>query len=164
MNSFEPFIIYWRNYGGLRALFLSPYFWAAIALTAALFPLWIEPVPPGTRPITALTLQIIPSLMAFSLGGMAIFLALSGRAFIDALREDGDDNSLFMEVISGFFHFLLVQTLALVLGLFSQAYGASNITAAATAFLLMYSVTSALAIAAMLINVSRIYNATGGGD
>ena len=39
------------------------------------------------RPITDPTLQIVPSLMAFTLGGMAIFLALSGRRFVDALRE-----------------------------------------------------------------------------
>ena len=67
-----------------------------------------------------------------------------------------------MEVVTAFFHFLLVQTLALVCGLFSEAYEANTACAGATAFLLMYSITSALAIAAMLVNISRIYNEAGG--
>ena len=102
--------------------------------------------------------------MAFTLAGMAIVLALSGRRFTDAIREDGAPDSLFMQVVALFFHFLLVQTLALMCALFSRTYVESDKLAGGAFFLMVYGITSAIAIAAMLLNVSRIYNVTGGGD
>ena len=102
--------------------------------------------------------------MAFTLAGMAIVLALSGRRFIDAMREEGEPNSLFMKVVALFFHFLIVQTLALVFALVAKTYSGSHVLAGIAFFLALYGVASAVAIAAMLLNVSRIYNFTGGSD
>lgn len=80
------------------------------------------------------------------------------------MREDGLENSLFMKVVALFFHFLLVQTLALTFSLVSRTYGAIDALAGSAFFLTAYGVTSAVAIAAMLLNVSRIYNFAGGAD
>lgn len=69
-----------------------------------------------------------------------------------------------MQVVVLFFHFLLVQSIALVLALISRTYIANDWLAGAAFFFALYGVSSAVAIAAMLLNVSRIYNLTGGGD
>ena len=164
-SSFEPFKIYWRLYGGLPALIFSPYVWAAGIITWACAPLWNKvDSASGTRAGIDFALTAIPALMAFTLAGMAVVLALSGKRFIEAMREDGDPKSLFMKVVGLFFHFLLVQTLALVACLISRTYPAVNWLAGLGFFLTAYGITSAVAIAAALLNVSRIYNFTGGGD
>jgi hypothetical protein len=71
-----------------------------------------------------LALTIIPALMAFT--GMAVILALSGKQFVNAMREEGSPNSLFMKVVGLFFHFILVQTLALIVALLSRTYVSSD--------------------------------------
>lgn len=164
-SSFEPFHIYWSLYGGLRGLILSPYVWAAALLTWLCAPLWLQFDPvTEVRPATDLVMSIVPALMGFTLAGMAIVLALSGRVFVEALREGGDPKSLFMKVVVVFFHFLMVQTIALIGALISRSYPASDQVAGAVFFMMAYGLMSAVAIAAALLNVSRIYNLAGGSD
>jgi hypothetical protein len=159
----EPFRIYWRNYGGIRALAGSLYLWSAIALTIACYPLW-RPFERAGRPTAQLAIDIVPSLMAFSLGGMAILLAFSGGRFLDAIRQRGAPNSLFMEIVANFFHFLLMQSAALVLAVLVKAYPTGWALAGVAFFFLAYSLTSAIASSAMLLNASRIFNVVGGDD
>lgn len=106
-------------------------------------------------------IAVIPGLMAFTLAGMAIILALSGQRFTIAIRENGKPDSLFMKVVALFFHFLLVQTIGLILAFFLKSYPVSDLLAGATFFFATYGVASAIAIAAMLLNISRIYNIAG---
>jgi uncharacterized membrane protein len=165
MAPFEPFQIYWKTYGGFKALVRSLYLWVSVALTGACFPLWTDRGFMGDeRPITATLLSLVPALMAFTLAGMAIVLALSGKRFVTAIREDGREDSLFMKIVVYFFHFILVQTVALVLSLLAASYVSQTWLAALAFFFAVYGVASALSIAAMLLNVSRIYNLTGGDD
>lgn len=162
MRSLEPFKIYWGLYGGYRALFKSAYFWGAVILTGVCAPLWLTyDFLEESRPAVDAALTIVPGLMAFSLGGVAVILALSGRHFLKAVREGGDEKSLFMKVGVYLFHFLFIQSLALVAALVSSAYPESNVLSGVAFFLMAYGVTAALATAAMLFNVARIYNATG---
>lgn len=154
-----------RSTGGIRALLKSLYLWTAVVLTVVCAPLWLDvDFLDEKRPAIDITISVIPALMAFTLAGMAIVLALSGRQFVEAMREEGAPDSLFMKVVALFFHFLLVQTLALIFSLVSRTYVSSDVLAGASFFLAAYGVTSAVSIAAMLLNVSRIYNLTGGGD
>ena len=154
MTPFEPFRVYWRVYGGWKALLSSIYFWLSAAITLACYPLWSEvSSTDGGRPVTDTLLTIVPALMAFTLAGMAIILALSGSRFIKAIREDGRDDSLFMRVVAFFFHFILVQSLALLAALVSASYPSVDWLAGGAFFLAAYGVASAVAIAAMLPNV-----------
>lgn len=102
--------------------------------------------------------------MAFSLGGMAILLAFSGGRFLNAIREGGKSNSLFMEIVANFFHFLLVQTLALATAMMVKSFPDWTPLAGMAFFFLAYSLTAALASSAMLLNASRIFNKVGGRD
>lgn len=116
------------------------------------------------RPIADTLLTVIPALMAFTLAGMAIILALSGTKFTKAIRQGGQYDSLFMKVVVLFFHFILVQTVALVLTFFSASYPSQDWLAGVSFFFATYGIASALAIAAMLLNVSRIYNIASDDD
>lgn len=165
VSSFEPFRLYWTTYGGLKALLKSIYLWASALVTAGCYPYWMDrDFLEGDRPSSEALLTVVPALMAFTLAGMAIVLALSGKRFTNSIREGGRPDSLFMKVVVLFFHFLLVQTIALILTFFSKSYPSQDWLAGAAFFFATYGVASAVAIAAMLLNVSRIYNVTGGGD
>ncbi|MEA3036655.1 MAG: hypothetical protein QOH04_2427 [Sphingomonadales bacterium] len=165
MRSLEPFRIYWKLYGGYRALLKSAYFWGALLLTGVCTPLWLKvDMLEETRPAIQIALTIIPGLMAFSLGGVAVVLALSGKHFLKAIRESGAENSLFMKVGVYLFHFLFVQSLALVACLVSSSYPTSAPLGGLAFFLTAYGITAALATAAILFNVARIFNATGALD
>lgn len=158
--SLEPFRRYWRIYGGWKALFSSAYFYTALVLTAVCYPYWSKV---GTDS-AQLSINIIPSVMAFSLGGMAIILAFSGGRFLNVIRQGGHEASLFMTVIANFFHFLVVQTLALITAVIALAFPKPLLPSAVAFFFLAYSVMTALASAAALFNVSRLYNVTGDDD
>ena len=109
---------YWKAYGGFKALFTSQYFYSAIVISGALYPLWIE------KPSHDLIITIMPSLLGFSLGGYALLLAIGDedfRAMISGTDESGEP-SPYMEVNSTFVHFILMQFLSLVVALFSLAY------------------------------------------
>ena len=155
--SLEPFRRYWRIYGGWKALFSSGYFYAALLLTVVCYPYWRTP---GTAS-AQLAIDIIPSVMAFSLGGMAIILAFSGGRFLNVIRQGGEEGSLFMTVIANFFHFLIVQTLALISAMVVFAFPKPLPPTGVAFFFLAYSTTTAVASAAALFNVSRIYNVAG---
>jgi hypothetical protein len=158
--SLQPFQRYWRIYGGWRALFTSIYFYAALVLTAVCYPYWSKV---GTDS-AQLTVDVIPSIMAFSLGGMAIVLAFSGGRFLNLIRQNGDEASLFMTVITNFFHFLVVQTLALATAVVVFAFPKPLWLSGIAFFFFAYSVTIAVASAAALFNVSRIYNLSGDSE
>lgn len=105
-------------------------------------------------------LNIIPSLMGFTLGGMAILLAFSNENFLKAIQEDGKPRSLFMQGVSAFFHFILIQTLAITLALIAKS-AANDVISAIGFFLLTYGLLSALSVAGLLLQISRVFNAAG---
>lgn len=156
---FKPFGIYWNIYGGWKALLHSIYFHSAFILTALCFPLWTNTGQHGDeRIVVPILLGMVPALMGFTLAGMAIILAMSGQRFLNAIRQGGQEDSLFMQVSAVFFHFIIVQTSALIFSLLSASYPRQDWLAAGAFFLASYGVTSAIAIAAALLNVSQIFN------
>tara|TARA_R110000868_G_scaffold205720_1_gene454314 strand:- start:340 stop:714 length:375 start_codon:yes stop_codon:yes gene_type:complete len=104
-------------------------------------------------------IDIIPGLMGFSLGGMAILLAFSNEKFISAIRQDGKIDSLFMKCVASFFHFLLIQTIALAFSIISISYD-SNFISGLGFFFLSYGMLAAISIAGLLLQISRIFNVT----
>lgn len=156
-DSVDPFRRYWRIYGGWTALLRSFYLYGALALTATCWPFWSKP---GTES-AQLAIDVVPSIMAFSLGGMAIVLAFSEGRFLKTIRQGGKEQSLFMKVITNFFHFLTVQTLALMSAMIVLAFPEDRIPSGVAFFFLSYSIFTAIASAAGLFNVSRLYNVIG---
>lgn len=101
--------------------------------------------------------------MGFTLGGMAILLAFSNEKFLRSIRAGGKPDSLFMKAVAAFFHFLFLQSIALVLALIVMAHP-TDIISALGFFFLTYGMLAALAVAGMLLQISRVFNATGSFD
>ncbi len=148
---------YWQVYGGLPSLLRSTYFWMSIVITIVAYPFWSD-IPSYKAPEwTAITLQVVPSLMGFALGGMAIMLAFSTGRFLDAIRQKGKENSFFMKVIASFFHFSVVLGISLLVALMTIAFPNRYLSGIGF-FSSVYGVMLAIATVDHLWQTASIFN------
>ncbi|WP_415919738.1 hypothetical protein [Tateyamaria sp. SN6-1] len=163
MNKASPYLsafkTYWRVYGGWKALLLSPYFLFSLLFSVVLKPIWYDQFLNGVV-WSEWALPIIPSMIAFSLAAMAIFLAISNDRFLKLLREGGKENSYLMKVMVAFFHFIFVQFFALGGCLLFVAFPSIVLSAIGFA-IFIYALSCGIAAAAALLDVTEVLNALG---
>ena len=103
---------YWTAYGGTRALIRSPYLHLAFLVLLITSHYWIN------SPWWEQPLSIIPNLLGFSLGGLAMLLSFGNAEFQKFIskkdEESGSDPTAFIEVSASFVHFMLLQLAALL--------------------------------------------------
>lgn len=103
---------YWTAYGGIGALIRSPYLHLALLVLAITAHYWIK------SPWWLQPLSIIPNLLGFSLGGLAMLLSFGNAEFQKFISEKDDDSdtspTAFIEVSASFVHFMLLQLASLV--------------------------------------------------
>ncbi|HEX8194112.1 MAG TPA: hypothetical protein VF552_14555 [Allosphingosinicella sp.] len=159
-NAFQG---YWRVFGGIWQIARSTYFWLAAILTATLPKLWLTAEQGGEPVWVSVTLDIVPSLLGFALGGMAIMLAFSSGKFLEAIRQRGKDNSYLRKIMASFFHFSVVLTVALVIAYVSKFYGNRYLSFVGV-FFSLYGVLLILATASRIWHTARIFNAVTEND
>lgn len=149
----KTFGVYWEAYGRLPALLSSPYVYLAVAFTAACYPLWSNQES-GWQQIV---LDVVPSMLGFSMGGMAIVLAFATSKAFSVLAEDGARDSFFIKLIAAFFHFILVQGGAILIAVAANSY--ENLYLSAVGFFLFsYAVLAGVATAGQLLNSGYVLN------
>lgn len=101
---------YWKAYGGARVLIFSPYVHLACLLLLITRATW------GSERWWDQVFTILPSLMGFSLGAIAIFLGIGSDSFRGLLssRTKEAAQSPFLTVTATFTHFVFVQALAIL--------------------------------------------------
>lgn len=119
MDSFKD---YWRVYGGMYALCDSPYLLLSLLVFLISMPLWAILSHEHIFEWKHISLSILPSMVAFSLGALAIIIAFSNEQFLKLMREGGSDSSYFLKASATLFQFILVQFLALIFIFFLFAY------------------------------------------
>ncbi|MER9137516.1 hypothetical protein NKI20_14670 [Mesorhizobium sp. M0830] len=102
-------------------------------------------------------IDIIPSMLGFSMGGMAIVLAFSSAQSFKVLSENGAADSAFLKMIGNFFHFILVQTVAIFTAVFGKGYH-NEVLAAFGFFSFGYAILVAVATAGQLLNTAQVVN------
>ncbi|ENW95995.1 hypothetical protein [Acinetobacter sp. NIPH 298] len=117
---------YWTAYGGWRALLSSPYLWCAFLGTFFCYSFWTK------EDFLILALSALPSLLGFSLGGYAVWLAIGDQRLKKMLSEhtqkqSADTPSDFMKVNATFVHFIILQIISLVYLIFLKANSFSEI-------------------------------------
>lgn len=110
-------IRFWVAYGGWIALVKSKYLWASIILTAVLFKHW------AGNEWWDDVLSIMPSLLGFSLGVFALWLAIGDDEFRRIVVGESvpGKTSPYMTVNATFVHFILLQLIAIFLALINKA-------------------------------------------
>jgi hypothetical protein len=155
----KTFKIYWGLYGGWRALATSPFLYLAVILTALLRPFWSSVAADGSVTWAQVAIDIVPSMLGFSMGGMAIMLAFSDGKFFTAITQKGKADSFFVKVVASFYHFIVVQSSALIFALVGKAYSHPVLSGVGVG-LLLYAMLTAVAVAGQLLHAARIFNAT----
>lgn len=115
----ELLVRYWKSYGGWPAILFSPYFHFSVLLGLSTFPYGF----PENAPWWDLPLTVLPSLVGFSLGGYAIFLAFGDEKFkrlIAGQDEDGEP-SPYLTINTTFLHFIMVQVVGLILAVAAKS-------------------------------------------
>lgn len=152
---------YWSVFGGAWSLLRSTYFWLSVVLTLISKPLW-ENSPNQAPKWAAIATSIIPNLLGFALGGMAIMLSFSSGQFLQAIRQSGKEDSYFMKMIASFFHFTVILTTSLIISLFCDIYP-NEILSVFGLFCLFYGVLLVPATAASIWHTARVFNAADDG-
>lgn len=168
------FCTYWRDYGGLKELFLSPFFHLSI-VSSILYALGVV-----TFSWREFVLSSLPTILGFSLAAYAITFSLMGSAIHRALSVAIDDRqgiSLKNIVNSTFFHVLVVQVFSLIYAILSKGSLIANFIKEATSsdhhtsdvvnrfyfagdvfgfFLTTYSVTLLLTVGIAMFRLGRL--------
>lgn len=159
MTAFET---YWKVYGGWREVLFSPYFFFACVFSIACWPVLVIPSEDSFVWV-GWAISALSGILSFSLGAMAIFLAFANEAFLKLLRQRGVQSSYLMTVVTAFFHFIVVQFLAIGGCVVVIAY--ENVYLSGVSFLLCsYAMACGLAAAAALVDAAEILNAMGRFD
>lgn len=110
---------YWGTYGGWSGFFSSPYLHFSLLLLLVTYGTWSEDSWWDN------VFTVVPSLLGFSLGALAIFLGFGSERFRDVIsgkRPDKlDEISPYMSVTAAFTHFIVVQIWAVVIAVVSGA-------------------------------------------
>jgi hypothetical protein len=144
---------YWRVYGGWRALVRSPALWASVALALVSFPLWLQNTSAGY------VFSIVPNLLGFSIGAMAVVLAFPTSEIFNIIAEGGREDSYYLDLVTKFVHFVIIQVLSLVLALLTAAFPFC-LFSLLTLMLLYYAVITAIMTALALFDVAIFYNSS----
>ncbi len=155
----ETFRVYWRAYGGWFALITSPYFLCAGIFAALCKPLWFDGAAKNF-PWTDWALSLLSSLISFSIGGLAVILAFSNEKFVRLIRQNGKENSYFMVLTTAFFHFILVQFIAIALVIILISYQTVFLSGVAF-WVFSYAIACGIAAAASLLESAHILNRMG---
>lgn len=115
-----------------------------------------------------LTIDVVPSLLGFALGGMAIMLAFSTGRFLEAIKQGGKDDSYFMKIMASFFHFTLVLTAAILFSFLAQPGWLPLPVLWAVSmfgfFFSVYGILLTVATVASIWHTARIFNKVKGND
>lgn len=117
----EAFARYFFDYGGWRALFQSPFFHVALALTIVLLPTW------GSGWAATTAISVVPAMLGFSIAAFTFSLGMGTDEFrlMMGLKLGQPKKSMVGTISTAFVHFVFVQTLALIFSLICSAHWVS---------------------------------------
>lgn len=154
---------YWRIYGGWKAVLCSPFLALSCLFTVISFGYWVD-----SGAWAQDVIDIIPSILGFSLGGYAIFMAFSDDNFLKLLVDDDEEKSFYMALNAQFVHFILVQVISILVALVGKQLlpldaetelGFLCIAFSMFGFLVFsYALFTALATAFSLLRFGKIYH------
>jgi hypothetical protein len=157
-NQAEAISHYWSIYGGFRALLLSPYLHIAAILTVISWGFRSS-----ARSASEIAVGVLPNLLGFTVGALAIVLAFSSATVFATLAERGEPQSFFMKLTGSLIHFILVQVLALVSAITARMTDKAFLDFVSL-FLLFYAVIVTFAAGLQLFLTAAIYNAKASLD
>ena len=148
----KSFNTYWDNYGGLKAIFTSPYF-----IISILFSIIIFTFSDSKEKWYDMPLSILPNLLGFSIGAYAVILVLGNGDFWKYIALD-KKNNLFMQINGSFVHFIFIQVVTIIFSIICKTL---SLESAPIYFigitLLIYAILTAFAATLAILELSKYY-------
>ncbi|MGX1412763.1 hypothetical protein [Bradyrhizobium elkanii] len=132
----------------------SPYLQVSAALTLACIVFWSKS---ETR-AADIAVGVLPNLLGFTVGALAIVLAFSSAEIFSLLSEEGEPTSFFLTLTANLVHFIFVQVLALTTAIMGKIIEL-RVLDILSLLLLLYAVLVTFSAALQLFQTARIYNA-----
>lgn len=148
----EDIADYWGVYGGYKALIKSPFLWSAVLLTC----LCHDQIQ-GEHNWAETARSVLPNILGFSIGAMAILLAFPSTKTFSVFRENGRKDSYYMTLSATLCHFIILQSLSLLMSVVEQSMNNIYFNSIGL-FLFMYSLTTSFSVCFLLYSVARDYN------
>jgi hypothetical protein len=117
----------------------------------------------GARGPSEIAVGVLPNLLGFTVGALAIVLAFSSASVFETLAEQGEPQSFYMKLTGSLIHFILVQVLALITAIVARMVD-QPFTELISLFMLFYAVIVTFAAGMQLFLTAAIYNARASLD
>jgi hypothetical protein len=101
--------------------------------------------------------SIVPNLLGFSIGAMAVVLAFPTTTIFKIIAEEGREDSYYMDLVAKFAHFVFVQVFALIVALIATAFPLFVFSFLAL-LALFYAIGTGAMTALALFEVAIFYN------
>lgn len=145
---------YWALYGGTETFVKSPY--AQISFVIGVI-ISLGPAE-GFSP-SGLAISIVPNLLGFTVGALAIILAFSSSEIFTHLTQNGIEKSLFMKTVANFIHFILIQVITILISIIYSSHKIYLLEFLSGVFLI-YSILTTLSTGILLFQMSVVFNAS----
>ncbi len=142
---------YWALYGGWRALVRSPY--AQVSLVLGLLCGGAPSFDPA-----ATTLEVVPAVLGFTVGALAIVLVFSAAEFFAHFIAGSGEASVFMKMVANFVHFVFVQVFALAVAIMDLAHP-THLFRSVSCIALFYSILMTFSTVMQLFQIATVFNA-----
>jgi hypothetical protein len=100
--------------------------------------------------------------LGFSIGAFAVILSF-GQDSLERLKDKNEAESRYLGVIASFVHFIVVQTVALLIGFIGKAWP-NSILGYIGSVITVYAIALAVAGAFRLFRLARVYNQMTGSQ
>jgi hypothetical protein len=148
---FSIFYVYWKIYGGWKAMLFSPYFHFSVLIALIAYSLWSK-----SSEWSTIALSAIPNILGFSIGAFAVILSF-GQGALDRLKNPNEAKSRYLSLIASFVHFIVIQALSLIVAMIGKTWTNCVIGFFGT-LLCAYAVLLAVAASFRLFRLARVYN------
>ena len=150
--------IYWRAYGGIKALALSPYLHTSAVISFIVFGLLDAKT---AEKLPQMIISIIPSMLGFTLGGYAVLIAFGDDEFRRLLAGNSKENTIspFMMVNATFIHFIILQAISLFVALLQVLIPDSCALVSVVSFwIFCYAILTAVAAAFAILRLAKSFD------
>lgn len=163
MEDFHPYNIFKKSYGGVWQFIGSEYAIVSGIITAISTSFWL---PDAEKPFlwVGYVFSILPSLLSFSIGGFTVFLSFSHPRVLKLAKEDANDDSLFMQICSAFYTFIILQVSSIFFAILMLPISNFNFSFLTVTwsflgfFLFCYAVLSVVSVATTLLQMGLLIN------
>lgn len=106
---------------------------------------------------SSIGMSVVPNILGFSVGSMAMVLSVCSTFIFKHLAEDGNPKSFFMILIANFVYYIVMQSVTIILCAFDLSrFGI--IFNFLTSIFVIYSICSVVAMAVQIYQVSVVAN------